>query len=125
MEITRVGTSSDKPYAAAVVAGGRLVFVSGQIPARNGQLVGGSIGAQTEAALENLAGVLESAGASLYDVARCGVFVADLNDLPEVNLAYRRAFGSRLPARTAVGATLPGYGIEIDCIAVIPEIEEK
>lgn len=125
MEITRVGNYGDKPYATAVIAGGRFVFVSGQIPIRGGQLVGGSVGIQTEVALENLANVLESAGATLDDVTRCGVFIADLNDLPEFNVAYRRAFGSRLPARTAVGANLPGYGIEIDCIAVIPEIETK
>jgi hypothetical protein len=28
-----------------------------------------------------------------------------------------KAFGGRMPARTAVGANLPGYGVEIDCIA--------
>ncbi|CAN5273240.1 RidA family protein [soil metagenome] len=125
MEITRVGNSEDKPYSTAVIAGGRFVFVSGQIPTRGGQLVGGSIAAQTEVALENLVKVLESAGATLDDVTRCSVFLADLRDLPAFNVAYLRAFGSRLPARTAVGAELPGYGIEIDCIAVIPELEMK
>ena len=56
-------------------------------------------------------------------VVRCGVYVADLSDLPRVNVAYARAFGDRLPTRTTVGVQLPGYGVEIDCVAVIPSSE--
>ncbi len=37
-----------------------------------------------------------------------------------MNTVYERAFAGRLPTRTTVGASLPGYGVEIDCIAVIP-----
>jgi 2-iminobutanoate/2-iminopropanoate deaminase len=119
MEYIRRGASPAAPYVSAVVAEGRLVFVSGQIPARHGEIVAGTIAQQTELVMANIAAILDAAGATLDDVVRCGVFLADLADLPEFNEAYVHAFGTRIPARTAVGASLPGYGVEIDCIASI------
>lgn len=121
MGFFRMENTGDRPYASAVIANGRFVFVSGQTPSRDGQFVGGDIGAQTEAVLANIASILESAGATLDDIVRCGVFLADLADLPALNAAYVRAFGSRLPARTTIGADLPGFAVEIDCIALLPE----
>ena len=105
---------------AAVVAEGRFVFVSGQSPTRDGTLVGGTIIEQTQAVLENLAAILRSAGARLDDVVKCGVFLADLDALPEFDEVYAGAFGAHLPARTTVGVALPGYAVQIDCIAMVP-----
>ena len=106
---------------AAVVADGRFVFVSGQSPTRDGTLVDGTIREQTEVVLENLAMILHSAGARLDDVVRCGVFLADLDSLPQFDEAYTGAFGAHLPARTTVGVALPGYGVQVDCIAMVPD----
>jgi 2-iminobutanoate/2-iminopropanoate deaminase len=114
------GAAAGRPYVPGIVAGGTLVFVSGQIPLRDGRLVDGPIEAQAEAVLENIEQILQAAGASLRDVVRCGVYLADLGDLPRFNAAYERAFDGWLPTRTTVGVTLPGYDVEIDCIAVIP-----
>lgn len=119
MQYIRRGASPATPFVSGVVAEGRLVFVSGQTPSRDGQIVAGTIEQQTELVMANIAAVLDAAGATLSDVVRCGVFLADLTDLPEFNKAYLRAFGTRVPARTAVGANLPGYRVEIDCIAAI------
>jgi len=96
------------------------VFVSGQTPSRDGHVVHGTIGEETAIVFENIAAILSSAGATLDNVVRCGVFLADLSQLAEFNEAYTAALGPDLPARTAVGATLPGYQVEIDCIAVVP-----
>jgi 2-iminobutanoate/2-iminopropanoate deaminase len=115
--------SAGQPYVPGIVARGDLIFVSGQIPIRDGRIVDESIEAQIEIVLENIESILRDAGASLSDVVRCGVYVADLNDLPRVNAAYAQAFGEHLPTRTTVGVQLPGYGLEIDCIAVIPSSE--
>jgi len=120
MTVTPIGSQPGRPYVPAVIAEGRFVFVSGQIPMRDGALVTGGIADQTRAALDNVVSVLNLAGATLADVIRCGVFLADLDRLSEFNAAYTAAFGPRLPVRTLVGATLPGYGVEIDCIAVLP-----
>jgi 2-iminobutanoate/2-iminopropanoate deaminase len=109
-----------RPYVPGLVTREGLVFVSGQIPLKNGQLVVDSIEAQVEAVLDNIAAILEDAGASLVDVVRCGLFLSDLSDLPRVNAVYEQAFNGHLPTRTTVGVTLPGYDVEIDCIAISP-----
>jgi 2-iminobutanoate/2-iminopropanoate deaminase len=38
-----------------------------------------------------------------------------------MNAVYERIFPAPLPARTTVGAQLPGIKVEIDCVAVLPE----
>jgi 2-iminobutanoate/2-iminopropanoate deaminase len=116
--------SGSKPagaYSPGVVAEGRFVYVSGQGPLRDGEPVLGTIEEETEVALSNLASVLAEAGASLADVVRCGVFLADLGDFAAMNEVYARTFPGPLPARTTVGASLPGIKIEVDCVAVLPE----
>ncbi len=113
------GTTPGGAYSPGVVAEGRFVYVSGQGPVRDGEVVAGTIEEQTTLALENVASVLAEAGASLADVVRCGVFLADLDDFEAMNAAYARAFGDSLPARTTVGASLPQIKVEIDCVAVL------
>ena len=120
VSLERVAADAGRPYAGAVIAEGRLVYVSGQTPLRNGTIAGATVAEQTEAALQNLADVLHEAGTTLENVVRCSVFLSELDQLPAFNEAYAAAFGSELPARTTVGATLPGYLVEIDCIAVLP-----
>ena len=123
-KILRAGDAAGRPHVPGLVIGD-LIFVSGQIPQRDGRIVDGPIESQVQVVLGNIESILQDAGASLRDVARCGVFVADLDDLPEVNRAYEQAFGGHLPTRTTVGATLPGYGVEIDCIAVVPGTDRE
>lgn len=121
VNVARVGGAGKHPYVAAVLAEGRFVFVSGQSPTRGGALIQGTIQEQTEVVMENITAILQSAGATLDDVVKCGVFLANLDSLPQFNDAYAGAFGAHLPARTTVGVTLPGYAVEIDCIAKIPD----
>jgi 2-iminobutanoate/2-iminopropanoate deaminase len=114
--------AAGRPYVPGLVANG-MVFVSGQIPLRDGRIVDDSIEVQVQVVLDNIEAILADAGASLDDVVRCGVFVDDLDDLPRVNAEYERAFRGHLPTRTTVGVNLPGYGVEIDCIALVPSAE--
>jgi 2-iminobutanoate/2-iminopropanoate deaminase len=118
--VLRPDAAAGRPYVPGLVADNGLILVSGQIPIRDGGLVDGPIETQVEIVFDNIEAILADAGAALDDVVRCGVFVADLADLPAVNAVYERAFGDHRPTRTTVGVDLPGYGIEIDCIAVAP-----
>lgn len=118
--LERVAADAGRPYARAVIAEGRLVYASGQTPMRNGAIQGDTVAEQTRATLRNLAEVLQDAGTTLDHVVRCSVFLGDLDHLPAFNEAYLEAFGDHVPARTAVGAALPGYLVEIDCIAALP-----
>jgi 2-iminobutanoate/2-iminopropanoate deaminase len=108
------------PYSQAV-SWGDLIFVSGQIPIdpATGQVVGGDVADQTERVLENLAAILEAAGASLGQVLKTTVYLRDLNDFGKMNEVYARFFGEQPPARATVQvARLPrDVGVEIEVIA--------
>jgi 2-iminobutanoate/2-iminopropanoate deaminase len=116
------GSQPAGSYSPGILAEGRFVYVSGQGPFRDGALIGTAIEEQTSVTLGNLAAVLEAAGASLADVVRCGVFLADVRDFAAMDKVYAAAFPRPLPARTTVGAAfpLPGMLVEIDCVAVLP-----
>ncbi|MEO8650374.1 MAG: Rid family detoxifying hydrolase, partial [Acidobacteriota bacterium] len=68
------------PYSQAIKAGG-IVFCSGQIPidVSTGEFVSGGVSEQTHQVLKNLGAVLKGAGASLDDVVKTTVFLADMN----------------------------------------------
>jgi len=103
----------------------RLVFVSGQgaTDPATGQLAGPDVATQTAQCLANVESILKAAGSSLQHVLRCGVFLADMAEFPQMNEVYARVFGEHKPARTTIqAAALPGKGlrVEIDAIAYIP-----
>jgi 2-iminobutanoate/2-iminopropanoate deaminase len=113
------GTEPGGAYSPGIVAEGRFVYVSGQGPTRDGVVSGKTTAEQTKVVLENVAAVLAQAGATMADVVRCGVFLADIADFAEMNEVYGQMFPHPLPARTTVGAALAGIRVEIDCVAVL------
>ncbi|MBN9180783.1 RidA family protein [Microbacterium sp.] len=117
MEHITDGSTPTGTYSPAVVAEGRFVFVSGQGPLVDGVVVAGTVAEQTRITLRNVQSVLAAAGATLDDVVRCGVFLADIADFAEMDAAYGEFFSGAAPARTTVGAALAGISVEIDCIA--------
>ena len=96
------------PYSQAVVAGD-LVFTSGKIPLdpATQQMVEGDIRAQTERVMENLAAVLQAAGASFENVVKSTIFVADLADFAAVNEIYGKRFPRSPPARSSRAVSVP------------------
>ncbi len=113
------------PYNQAILASGQMIFVAGQIaldPA-TGTIVGeGDVTAQTERSLTSLKAILEAAGATLQDVVKTTVFLADMNDFSAMNAVYAQYFDeATAPARACVEVSrLPkDVRVEIDCIAVI------
>lgn len=110
------------PYSQAVRAG-NLLFVSGQIPIdpATGEFVAGGIVEQTEQVLRNLSAVFEASGASLSQVVKTTVFLADMDDFTAMNEVYARFFASDPPARATVqAARLPRDAkVEIDATAIL------
>ncbi len=105
------------PFARAVEAGGWL-YVSGQVPVLNGEIVAGNIAAQAEQAIHNLLSVLAEAGYGPEHVVRCGVWLADPRDFAAFNAVFKRFFGENPPARSCVVSTMVvDCKIEIDCVA--------
>ena len=104
-------------YSSALAFAG-FVMVSGQGPFDGtGNVVKGSIEAETRRALENIRLHLEAAGARLDQVVRCGCFLADLSDFAAFDQVYRTFFHEPLPCRTTVQAGLDGIRVEIDALA--------
>lgn len=109
------------PYSQGILADGTL-WCSGQIALKpdDGSLVTGDIEQETEQVLDNLGAVLEAASMSYENVARCTVYLADINDYGAVNEVYARYFSDAKPAREAIEvAALPrGARVEVSCVAV-------
>jgi len=110
------------PYSQAVRAG-NVLFASGQIPIdpATGEFVAGGIAEQTEQVMRNLSQVFAAAGASLNQVVKTTVFLADMNDFTAMNEVYGRYFDENPPARATVQAgRLPRDAkVEIEAIAVL------
>ncbi|MCX6601756.1 MAG: RidA family protein [bacterium] len=111
------------PYSQAVRFSGALVYTAGQIPIEpaTGQVVGTTVGEQTEQALRNLTAVLKAAGASPATVVKVTVFLKNMADFAEMNEVYGRYFPQAPPARSAVEvARLPkDVLVEIECLALV------
>lgn len=110
------------PYSQAIKAGGFL-FVSGQIPINpeTGEIESGGVSAQADRVLHNIRNIVEDSGATLHDVVKTTIYLADMNDFAAVNEVYGTYFDSEPPARATVQvARLPkDVRIEIDAIAFL------
>lgn len=124
--MTRQTFQTDK--APAPVAAYSQACRIGQVLSLAGQVgidpvtgeVAGSVGAQTDQALRNVAAVLEAAGATLDDVVRMDCFLTSVDHLPAFNEAYARWFTADPPTRaTVVVGLAPGLDVEITALAVV------
>ncbi len=122
MTIKRIGAEGANkpgalPFARAVVADGWL-YVSGQVPLRDGELATGSVAVQARQAIQNLIAVLNEAGYGPEHVVRCGVWLDDARDFAAFNAVFREFFGQNPPARSCVQSQMVvDCKVEIDCVA--------
>lgn len=103
---------------------GNTIYLAGQLGSdAAGNLVGpNDIGAQTRAAFENIAAILDAAGASLRDVVRTTVFITDMRHRDGFGAVRNEFFPSDPPASTliqVVALAQPGALIEIEATAVV------
>lgn len=107
------------PYSQAIEAGGFL-YVSGQLPinAADGSMPE-DIKAQTTQSLENVKAILAEAGASMDNVVKTTVFLADMSLFGPMNEVYATYFAKPFPARCAFAVKeLPKQAlVEIEVIA--------
>jgi len=112
------------PYSPAVRAGD-FIFVAGQGPVdvTTDKMSYGDIQHETRLVLGNIKRILEGCGASMADVVKCSVFIAEGKDFGAMNQVYAEFFGNDKPARTTVETKFadPKMKVEIDCIAYKPK----
>ena len=124
MNIKRYGVEGGKgtgdqhlPFARAVEADGWL-YVSGQVPMLQGEVIAGNIVAQSQQAIRNLLSILEEAGYGAEHVVRCGVWLDDPRDFSAFNAVFKEHFGEHPPARACVVSSMVvDCKVEIDCVA--------
>lgn len=124
MTIKRHGLNQSKgsgqqalPFAKATEAGGWL-YVSGQTPMVDGEVIDGGIVPQAHQAIRNMIAIVEEAGYSTADIMRIGVWLDDPRDFWSFNKVFAEYFGEHPPARACVqSAMVVDCKVEVDCIA--------
>jgi 2-iminobutanoate/2-iminopropanoate deaminase len=110
------------PYSPAVRAGD-FIFLAGQIPVDSAtdKISPGDIKHEARLVLNNVKRLLEGVGASLNDVVKVGVFLANGDEFAKMNEVYAEFFGESKPVRTTIVCKfMADIRIEIDCIAYSP-----
>ena len=83
---------------------------------------GETVTEQTHVVLDNITAILEAGGASLADVVKATVHLADETEFPAFNDVYSARMPEPRPVRTTVGSGLrqvPGMLVEVDVIAYV------
>ena len=109
------------PYSPAIRTG-NLLFVSGQGPFdADGNLVSADFAGQARAVFDNIARIVRAAGGDIDGIVRIGAYLRTLDDFAEFNAIMREVLPAPYPARTTIPADLPGFLIEVDAVAVLPD----
>ncbi len=107
------------------VSGGKVIFVSGQIPwdSEGNTVAIGDIEGQTRQVYKNIGAVLEEAGATLDDVVKMTIFLRDIRYRDVINKVRGEVFKPPYPASSQVAvASLvdPDWLVEIEAVAFVP-----
>ena len=111
------------PYSQGIVTSGRFLFVAGQTPKDPSTgAMPQDFRAQVERTLLNVKAIVEAAGGKMADVVKVNAYLSDLANFTAFNEVYSKFFTPPYPARTTVGAVLPGGAVqvEIDVVVSLP-----
>lgn len=105
MTIKRYGSEGGKgtggqhlPFSKATEANGWL-YVSGQVPMKDGEIVEGGIIDQSVLAIDNCFKIMKEAGYNPQDVIHVTVILTDARYFQSFNKVFREKFGENPPAR--------------------------
>lgn len=110
----------------AIVRGGSIVFVAGQVALdKSGNVVGmNDFKAQIQQVFENLKAAVEAAGGNLNDVVKLNAYLLDLAHAPDFREARDKYIDVKHPpASTAVQVSRlfrPEFLVEVEAVAVVP-----
>lgn len=119
--VTFMRSNPNAPFSQIVKAG-NTIYLSGMLGTVPGQgLAPGGIQAETRQTLENIRAALGRVDATMDDVVKCTVFLADMAEWGAMNEVYVTFFPNNRPARSAVGVNglASNARVEIECMAVV------
>ncbi len=113
-------TKMNLPFSDAVIVD-NMIYLSGQIGNTPGsfKLVEEGIRAEAKQTMENIKATLAANGATMDDIIKCRVFIADIKEWGVFNEEYVKFFPNKKPARSALGANGLALGakVEVECMA--------
>jgi enamine deaminase RidA (YjgF/YER057c/UK114 family) len=110
----------------AVVTGGTVVFIAGQVALdKSGNVVGkDDFKAQIQQVFENLKAAVEAAGGSFNDVVKLNSYFLDLSHAPDFREVRDQYINVKNPpASTAIQVSRlfrPEFLVEVEAVAVVP-----
>jgi 2-iminobutanoate/2-iminopropanoate deaminase len=109
------------PFHPAVRAGD-FIFISGQVAKdADGNMISGTIEAETAGTIKSIKRILAEEGATLADVVRVTTYLDDARDFGRYNKIFGECFKDAVLARTTVEArAVINTKIEMDAIAYKP-----
>lgn len=115
-----IGFKKGMPFSEGYVAGNTLYVAGQQGPDSHGKVTGTDITLQTTNAIAAVEKVVKEAGFQMSDIVSVTVYIADLNDVPQMNEIYKKLMPDPKPARATVqvAGLIGGAKIEISAIAV-------
>jgi 2-iminobutanoate/2-iminopropanoate deaminase len=113
-DIQYIGNGRNLSSAVRV---GTTLYLSGQLGLRGER----GIQPETRGTMESINALLEANGATMDDVVKCTVFLAEFGDFNAMNEVYSSYFTKHRPARStvAVAGMFGDAKVEIECMAVI------
>jgi len=104
------------------IRAGDFVFLTGQIPMRDGvPMTDGTVEEQTRAVLNDITATLAEAGCSRNDVVKAMVWLRDRADFPGFDEVYGEYFPVKPPTRSAiVSDLLVDARVEVEIMAYRP-----
>ena len=105
------------------VRAGDFVFLTGQIPFKDGEpMTSGTIEDQTRVVLDLITETLNQAGCTRDDVVKAMVWLRERADFPGFNEVYSEYFPTDPPSRSAVlNELLVDVRVEVEVVAYKPE----
>ncbi|MEE8118465.1 MAG: Rid family hydrolase [Gammaproteobacteria bacterium] len=110
------------PFSRAVRVGD-LLFLAGDLGAKDGKLVEGGIEAEARQTMENIKATLAHYKLGMDNLVKCTVYLADISEWGRFNEIYAPYFDKNMPARAAlaVNGLALGARVEVECIAAFPD----
>jgi enamine deaminase RidA (YjgF/YER057c/UK114 family) len=127
MIINPVSLARPRGFSHGVVAGGRMLFVAGQVGWNAAaEIVSDRFDEQFDQALANVLAVVVEAGGTPASLCRLTIYVVDKSEYVNAQKAigerYRARMGRHYPAMTLVevsGLLEPGARVEIEATAMV------